>query len=147
MFNTLSTPSKPRKLDFNQLKKLTIEAEDLGQPFNYFFDMAERPDFLTQQRRIDKPEDHPILKYVLIAVQGIADTIGQDFKIKQGLILEEPEHHFFHGSWLLEYHFPPLGMFYFADIQVGLIARMDENRRAQIFRFSLAEQKSQEQVH
>jgi hypothetical protein len=147
MFNTLSTRPKDRNLDFNQLKKLTAEAEDLSKPFNYFFDMAEQPDFLQKQRRVDKPEEHPILKLISVAVQGIASTIGQDFKIKQGLFLEEPEHQFIHGSWLLHGRVSPLGTFYFTDIQVGLMARMDENRQPQIFRFSLAEQKTEEQVH
>jgi hypothetical protein len=135
-----------KNLSLARLKKLTIEAEDLSEPFNYFLDMSEQPGFSKEHRAIPRTENHQTLALILVTLRNVLSTIV-DICIKDWFFFEAPEHNFLHGTCLLQDNLAPIVAFYFSDIQMGLVGYVDKSFKTELFRFSLAEKQLIQHTH
>ncbi len=98
-----------------ELKEKTRQAQDFGDPWNYFFDhLGENDAFLAS----GEPVSHPLLSAVVaqIAQQIFKKTVAPD----DALFIRVPGEDFIHGACFVGGRM--LTLFYFEDIDLGLLA-------------------------
>ncbi len=115
------------------LKQRLLDATDFFEVYGYFMEHFGQHQEL---RTLGEPLEDPTFVTVLEKVG--ARTVGQEARITDPFLLRLREHQLVHGAFVLGDHVGTV--FYFADIDVGLLAfgGLDSDGPSKLARFSVA---------
>ncbi len=115
----------------SQLKAKVQTAKEFHDVVNFFFDIAENPQFMDCGGRTDDPVLEQIINMCAQAV------LKKDVKVQHFLPVKIPEHHFTHGGGLV--NGLPMTVIYFDDIDKGIVALLARDGTSSCMRFTKKE--------
>ena len=116
-----------------ELKRLTLEKDaDFSVLANYFFDMAENPEFLKKGKPYRK--DQPFFKWLL---KPVTQHFGETIEVRDLRLIRLEKLGFVHGSAILSNGILA-SLYFFEDQRVGL-AIAYFNGQMELFRISAKE--------
>jgi hypothetical protein len=97
------------------LKQKLVQAQDFSDVWEFYMDeFTDHVEFIE----VGRPVSHPFLEAVIPKI--CQQLFGQDVTIANLLIISIPEHQFYHAPFQADRRIG--GVFYFEDINVGLLA-------------------------
>jgi hypothetical protein len=131
------------------LKQLLLQATELEEPLNYFFDMMDKKALFSIKghRAVNQVDQHDELVAVIAAADNIVSKLlNRPAHIVNQAFFEIPDQHFFHGICFSQDIPLPLALLYFSDIQMGMVALMNGEEK-NMFRFALAKDSDLKTIH
>ena len=123
------------------LKKFILEAKDLSEPVNYFFDLMDQDNILYDagQHPVSNLNSKPELCAAIeITTKVISDFLNKPINIINHMFMEIVQEKFYHGSCMVSGFTVPMLILYCADYHLGIGALTDSTGYTNYFRFSLA---------
>src|SRR5215467_673923 len=115
----------------DKLKRLVLQAKDLNEPFNYFFDLIEDKKItnIKGHQVIENLDGHGELLMILDVIKDqLLKHLGLNIKPFMPLFFEIPEYHFIHGACSCKELFIPITAIYFSDVKTGMFAAVKNKK-------------------
>ena len=110
------------------LRKLLVESTEFEDIGNAFYDLCDQPAFLG----IGKPAEDDIFKAMI--KMGLTSLYGNADKLRHSLCFHIPQYKLFHGP--LDLHGKPGTLFYFSDMDKGMMMVMGDGGKTEFLRLS-----------